>query len=64
MVLGLTFVLIMTLIFFFTRNHFLVVSSNGGTKINLLVKGMKNANVLQFLNKIDQAIIDVKIGKN
>ena len=54
---------ILLIVFFLTRQHYLIISSNGGAKINFLVKGMKTKEILAFLNKVEQAIIDNSIDR-
>ncbi len=58
LILGISISTIFLLIFLLTRRHYVSISSNGSVKINLLIKGMKSNKVLEFLNKIEQAIID------
>lgn len=49
--------IIFTLLFLTSRRHYFIISSKGGAKINLLIKGMKTKNILEFLNKIERKII-------
>ncbi len=53
-----TIAVLLTLFFLVTRRHYITIASNGGAKMNLLVKGMKSKNVLHFLNQIEQAVIN------
>lgn len=41
-----------------SRRYFIIVSSNGGSKINFHTKDMKRDVVLDFINKIERAIIE------
>lgn len=49
--------IVFALLFFISRRHYLIISSKGGAKINLLVKGMKTSSILEFLNKVEKNII-------
>lgn len=53
-----TISVLLTLFFLITRRHYITIASNGGARMNLLVKGMKSKNVLNFLNQIEQAVIN------
>lgn len=46
---------IFVLIYFITRRHLITVASGGGAKINMIAKGMKRENVLDFVNRIENA---------
>lgn len=46
---------IFIVIYFITRRHLITVASDGGAKINIIAKGMKRENVLDFVNKIENA---------
>ena len=46
---------IFVLIYFITRRHLITVASDGGAKINMIAKGMKRENVLDFVNRIENA---------
>lgn len=50
----------LVLLYFLSRRHFIVISSNGGDKLKLLVKGMSTVDILRFHNQIEQAIINDK----
>lgn len=57
--LGISFSSICIALFLITRKHYLIISSNGGAKINLQIKGMKTNEVLAFLNQVEQTIINI-----
>lgn len=52
--------IIFIVLFILSRRHYLVISSKGGAKVNLLVKGMKTDKVLGFLNRIEENITSIK----
>ncbi len=56
--LGISFSALCIALFLITRKHYLIISSNGGAKINLQIKGMKTDEVLAFLNQVEQTIIN------
>ena len=43
------------LIYFITYRHLITITSDGGTRIDILTKGMKREGVLEFVNKIENA---------
>jgi len=47
---------LLTLLYLFSRQHFLRISSEGGAKIQFHTKGLKTEKVLQFMNQLEQAI--------
>ncbi len=57
--IGISFSAICIALFLITRKHYLIISSNGGSKIDLQIKGMKTNDVLDFLNQVEQAIINI-----
>ncbi len=52
-VIGIVFIVLFVL----SKTHFITIASAGGSKINLLTKGMKHATILDFIDKIEAAII-------
>ncbi|HEY1045227.1 MAG TPA: hypothetical protein VGF79_02235 [Bacteroidia bacterium] len=42
-------------LYLLSRKHFITISSDGGTRINLLSSGLKREALLKFVNQIDQA---------
>lgn len=52
-IIGIVFIILFVL----SKTHFITIASTGGSKINLLTKGMKHATILDFIDKIETAII-------
>lgn len=60
LLIGVMISIFLFLVYFLTRRHLIVISSNGGVKMKLLVKGMSTTEILKFHNQIEQAIINNK----
>lgn len=52
-ILGVVFLILYIL----SKSHFITIASTGGATINLLTKGMKDSSILDFINKVEAAII-------
>jgi hypothetical protein len=48
---------IFIIVYFLSKSHLITVTASDRTKISLLTKGMKNETVLDFINKIETAVI-------
>jgi len=46
---------VLIILYLLSRRHLITVTSDGGTKLNILTKGMSSDDVLDFVNKIEQA---------
>lgn len=53
--LGLVIGLILIALWFFSRKHVISISSNGGSVMNFLIKGMSDENVAEFVYNVSQA---------
>jgi len=58
MISGLVIGIVFLLIFLFTRQHVIIISSDGGAKIKFEIKEMNDSTVLEFVNKIEKAKSD------
>lgn len=50
--------IVFIIFFILSKTHFISVASGGGAKIHLFTKGMKYSSILDFIDKIEAAIID------
>lgn len=50
--------LILIAIYFSTRKHYLTISSKGGDKINFYTKGMGQDKVIDFVNRVEKAMLN------
>ena len=57
--LGLVLGLAFAVWYIFSIKHFITISSFGGAKINFVTKGMKHYKVLEFINQVEGAIIEL-----
>jgi len=56
-ILGVLFIIF----FILSKSHSISVASSGGARINLTTKGMKDSSILDFINKIEAAIIQEEL---
>lgn len=51
-------------IYYLLRKHSIVISSDGKSSISFITKGMPREKVLDFVNQVEQAIVDRKKSHN
>lgn len=47
---------LLILLYFLSRKHFITICSDGGSKIHFYTRGMNSDRVLEFVNKLEEAI--------
>lgn len=57
-IIGIVIGVILLSVFFTSRKHYLTVSSKGGHHINFFTKGMKQDSVIDFVNRVEKAILN------
>ena len=57
---GLGLGIVFIIFYLASRKHFITISSNGKGDINFHTKGMKKDIILDFINKVEKAIVELK----
>ena len=57
-IIGIVIGVILLSVFFASRKHYLTISSKGGHKINFFTKGMKQESIIDFVNRVEKAMLN------